>query len=218
MRQNYNFYQLITLILSILVMDYCLLWTFHNFKIEPYPNNEIYILGLTYLIIITVSAFVAENTSLKIIHAVMGFSRTSSKAIMIALLIGILLWISDYLYQVYFLQNDLSQDAKLWITRHNEQIITFISMVVLAPIVEEIILRGILLQSLSRYMNNLLAIFVVSTIFTLLHNSYEQWLTLFIASTIYCWLTLHYKSILPAIVAHILNNALTFVLYRLLIL
>ena len=217
MRQNYNFYQLITLILSILVMDYCLLWTFHNFKIEPYPNNEIYILGLTYLIIITVSAFVAENTSLKIIHAVMGFSRTSSKAIMIALLIGILLWISDYLYQVYFLQNDLSQDAKLWLTRHNEQIITFISMVVLAPIVEEIILRGIFLQSLNRYMNNLLAIFVVSTIFTLLHDSYEQWPTLFIASTIYCWLTLHYKSILPAIVAHILNNALTFVLYKLLI-
>lgn len=217
MRQNYNFYQLIILILSILVMDYCLLWTFHNFKIEPYPNNEIYILGLTYLIIITVSAFVVKNTSLKIIHAVMGFSRTSSKAIMIALLIGILLWISDYLYQVYFLQNDLSQDAKLWITRHNEQIITFISMVVFAPIIEEIILRGILLQSLNRYMNKLLAIFMVSLIFTLLHDSYEQWPTLFIASTIYCWLTLHYKSILPAIVAHILNNALTFVLYKLLI-
>jgi membrane protease YdiL (CAAX protease family) len=158
-----------------------------------------------------------KNTNLKAIHSAMGFSRINSKVIVIPLLIGSLLWISDYLYQIYFLQNDLSQEARQWITSNNDKIITFVSMVVFAPIIEEIVLRGILLQSLNRYMNKLLAIMVVSIIFTLLHDSYEQWPTLFIASTLYCWLTLHFKSIIPAIVAHILNNALTFILYRLLI-
>ncbi len=194
-----------------------MLWSFHYFDINPYPNNEIYILGSTYLVIIIISAFVLKNTNLNAIHFVMAFSRVSLKAIVISLLIGFLLWISDYLYQIYFLQNDLSNEAIQWITSNNEQIITFISMVVFAPIIEEIVLRGILLQSLNRYMNKLLAILVISIIFTLLHDSYEQWPTLFIASTLYCWLTLHFKSIIPAIVAHILNNALTFVLYRLLI-
>lgn len=217
MRQNYSIYQVFLLILSILFLNYCMLWGFHYFDLTSYPDNEIYILGLTYLIIIIVSAFIAKATNLTIIHSVMGLCRTSSKAIIISLIAGILLWISDYLYQIYFLQNDLSYEAKQWLTSHSEQIITFISMVIIAPIIEEILLRGILFQSLLQYMNKILAIIIVSLVFTMLHDSYAQWPALFIASILYCWLTFHYKSILPSIVAHIINNALTFVLYRLLI-
>ncbi len=217
MKQNYNIYQAVILILTILALNYCMLWGFHYFEIKPYPNNEIYILGLSYFAIIIVSALLIKNTSLKLIHSRLGFKRVNSKVIILALFIGTLIWISDYIYQVYFLQSNLSHEAREWITTHNNQVITFISMVILAPIIEEVLLRGILLQSLYRYMNKLLAVFIVSLAFMLLHDSYEQWPTLFIASTFYCWLTLRYKSITPSIVAHILNNALTFVLYRLLI-
>ncbi len=217
MQRQYRIFQVIILILSIIAVDYCLLWTFHYLQISPYPNNEIYILAASYSVILIVSAIVTKSTKPQTIHSVMGFSQTSSKVIMIALLIGILLWVSDYLYQIYLLQNSLFLEAKEWTTNHPDQLITLISMVIFAPVIEEIVLRGILLHSLTRYMNKFLATIMVSIIFTLLHDSYEQWPTLFIASALYCWLTLHSKSIVPAIVAHILNNAFTFILYKLLI-
>ncbi len=219
MQQNYRIYQIIILILSILITNYCMLWSFHYFNIKPYPNNEIYILGLSYLTVLIVTAFVASSKNLKVIHSLAGFKKTSLKAITISLFVAIILWLADYLYQNFILKNDLTIEASQWfLLNYKNQTITFITTVIIAPIIEEILLRGILLQSLCRYLNKPLAIIVVSLLFTLLHDSYEQWPTLFIASTLYCWLTLRYKSILPAIAAHILNNALTFMLYRMLVL
>lgn len=217
MQKTYNVYQLIFLIIAIIILNYMLLWTFHHFNISPLPNNEIYLLVLTYLIILFVSALTISPFNLKKIHALIGFNNTTTKVLAKSILIGVIIWALDFIYQTQFLQNSLSEEALIWNKNNSKQTITFITMVLFAPIVEEILLRGILLQTLNRYINKYIAIIIVSLLFTLLHNSYEQWPSLFIASTFYCWITLRYKSIFPAIFAHVINNALTYTLYKLLI-
>jgi len=214
MQQRYNVFQVIILTLIILALNYCLLWSFHHFAIKPYPNNEIYILGLTYLIIILVTGLNINNNSINVIHKTVGFHTVQLQAVFVAIILSIGIWLSDYLYQTFILESDLAKEATKWFINNPNQTITFMTMVIFAPIIEEVLLRGVLLQSLQRHMNTILATLTVSLLFTLLHDSYEQWATLFIASTIYCWLTLRYKSILPSIIAHILNNAFTFVYYR----
>lgn len=82
---------------------------------------------------------------------------------------------------------------------------TFISVVVLAPIFEELIFRGIILQTLSKY-NKMFAIVVTSLLFGLLHLNITQAIPAFFMSLILCYMCLKTDSLLVTILAHAGNN------------
>ena len=84
---------------------------------------------------------------------------------------------------------------------------TFISVVVLAPIFEELIFRGMILQTLSKY-NKMFAIVVTSLLFGLLHLNITQAIPAFFMSLILCYMCLKTDSLLVTILAHAGNNLL----------
>lgn len=84
---------------------------------------------------------------------------------------------------------------------------TFISVVILAPIFEELIFRGMILQVLSKY-NKVFAILVTSLLFGLLHLNMTQAVPAFFMSLILCYMCLKTDSILVTILAHAGNNFL----------
>ena len=83
----------------------------------------------------------------------------------------------------------------------------FISVVVLAPIFEELIFRGMILQTLSKY-NKMFAIVVTSLLFGLLHLNMTQAIPAFFMSLILCYMCLKTDSLLVTILAHAGNNFL----------
>lgn len=84
---------------------------------------------------------------------------------------------------------------------------TFISVVILAPIFEELIFRGTILQVLSKY-NKVFAILVTSLLFGLLHLNMTQAVPAFFMSLILCYMCLKTDSLLVTILAHAGNNFL----------
>lgn len=84
---------------------------------------------------------------------------------------------------------------------------TFISVVILAPIFEELIFRGMILNTLTKY-NKMFAIIVTSLLFGLLHLNITQAIPAFFMSLVLCYMYVQTDSILVTILAHAGNNLL----------
>lgn len=88
-------------------------------------------------------------------------------------------------------------------------------VIILVPVCEEYVFRGVSLRFLGRY-GNRFAVVAVSVIFGLAHDNLLDAFPAIIFSYYLCLVTLRYKSIYPAIFIHICNNVL-FVVVSLLI-
>lgn len=85
-------------------------------------------------------------------------------------------------------------------------IILCIYTMIVAPITEELLFRGIILTKLKRY-GKTFAIIIVSLLFGLLHGNLSQTIPAFVMSLFLCQVTLKSGSIIPAISIHMINNA-----------
>ncbi|MDK2595023.1 CPBP family intramembrane glutamic endopeptidase [Pseudoalteromonas obscura] len=87
--------------------------------------------------------------------------------------------------------------------------ILFLSIVIVSPIFEEVVFRGILLDRLSLKLSPIWAITVSSLLFGFLHHNY-------LGSTVYgvllCLVRLRFRSLTAVIFVHILNNLMVFCL------
>lgn len=75
----------------------------------------------------------------------------------------------------------------------------------LGPVLEELLYRGVLLQSMRKY-NERFAIFLSAAVFGLMHQNYQQCIPAFISGVALAVVTIKYNSILPSIFAHIIAN------------
>lgn len=85
-------------------------------------------------------------------------------------------------------------------------IFLIIYTVIVAPITEELLFRGILLGKLKQY-GKVSSVIVVSLLFGLLHGNIPQAIPTFVVSLFLCYITLKSNSIFPAILIHMINNA-----------
>ncbi len=97
-------------------------------------------------------------------------------------------------------------------------ILTFISLVILPPIAEEIIFRGFLFSGLRHKMKFIYAVLITSILFALPHLLESEkggllWiagLDTFTLSVVSCFLREHTKSLWPSIMLHSIKNFLAF--------
>lgn len=75
----------------------------------------------------------------------------------------------------------------------------------LGPVLEELLYRGVLLQSMRKY-NERFAIFLSAAIFGLMHQNYQQFLLGFMVGIPLAVVTIKYNSLIPSIFAHIFVN------------
>lgn len=91
-------------------------------------------------------------------------------------------------------------------TDFSYNLVILLSSCVIAPVFEELLFRGLILQTLKRY-GNVFAILVTSLLFALLHGNLPQAVPVFALSIVISYVVLKTGSILPGIAMHFLNNA-----------
>ncbi len=87
-----------------------------------------------------------------------------------------------------------------------ELIFRLFGTVILVPIVEEILFRGVLLDQISDKIPSVLAILISSIAFSFFHNDYVQMIYTFIMGMIFAITYLKVKNIFAPIIVHIIYN------------
>lgn len=86
-------------------------------------------------------------------------------------------------------------------------VIAFLAAAIVAPIVEEVIFRGLILTRLNRVMSGWLAVAVAAAIFGLCHGQFIWFCYAFVLGLIFGYITRSTVSILPAMLMHLVFNA-----------
>ena len=90
--------------------------------------------------------------------------------------------------------------------------ISIIYAALIAPLCEEVIMRGYVLSTLRKY-GVYLSVIVSSFIFGMFHGTATQIIPCIFSGIILSTLTLKYESILPSIITHIITNSITILLF-----
>ena len=134
--------------------------------------------------------------------------------IVVALLFGIVSVIGSTIWVSLLIWLEIEHDAQemiflLTTGGRNIQIGTIIFVVVIAPFVEELLFRNLLLSSFMEKMSTNSAILLTASIFGFMHL--ESWTSvppLIVFGIILGKLRIHYQSIIPSIIAHVVNNSI----------
>lgn len=135
------------------------------------------------------------------------------------------LWIIPAFFVYFALTYALSTVAALFVSGFNvtqaqdvgfqalaryEVIAAFFSLVILTPIFEETILRGVLFRGLRRSIGFWLSALFTSVVFAAAHGQWNVGLDTFALSLVMCYLVEKSDSLVPAILLHAIKNFLAF--------
>lgn len=84
----------------------------------------------------------------------------------------------------------------------------FLKVAVVAPIVEELIFRGLIFNGFRKNYNGFIAVFMSALLFSLFHLNPWQMPATFVLGLLLGWLMLRTNNILVAIIGHSINNTL----------
>lgn len=96
------------------------------------------------------------------------------------------------------------------ITTQTEYIIAFMSLVVIAPIAEEVLFRGYLFGKLRKYTPLWGAILITSVLFAIVHFQWNVGIDVFALSIVLCLLRVFTKSLWTPILLHMLKNGIAY--------
>lgn len=91
------------------------------------------------------------------------------------------------------------------------RILAFITAVLIAPIIEELVFRGFMLRAFAKHMPVWGAVLASSVLFSAIHVTLGVFFPLMILGIVMAVLTVKTKSIYPAIAFHMINNSMAFV-------
>lgn len=91
-------------------------------------------------------------------------------------------------------------------------VIAAIVLVVLAPLVEELVFRGFLLQTFMQKFSPAVSSLIAAAIFALIHFEFGSIVIIFFLGLVLNWLFIRTRSIFPCIAFHVINNGLAFYL------
>ncbi len=136
--------------------------------------------------------------------------------LLLALLIGGIYWWFDHALTVWLWQQDPQISITAWQTAnsHYHWLSVLLSTVVLAPVFEELLFRGLLLKALTQRFNFYLAATATAVVFALIHWSWPAFISLFLVGWVYAWLSHRSGSVLPAMLAHCTHNLITYLFYN----
>lgn len=84
----------------------------------------------------------------------------------------------------------------------------FLKVAVVAPVVEELIFRGLILQGFRRNYNAFVAVFMSALLFALYHLNPWQFPATFVLGLLLGWIVVRTNSIILSIIGHSINNFL----------
>lgn len=91
-----------------------------------------------------------------------------------------------------------------------DNLLAFATLVVLAPIAEEVVFRGYLYGKLKRYVPTIVAAIVTSLLFGIVHLQWNVGIDVFVLSLVLCGLRSLTGSIWAGILVHMIKNAIAY--------
>ena len=91
-----------------------------------------------------------------------------------------------------------------------EYILAFITLVIIAPVAEEILFRGYLLAKLRKHVPIWVAVLITSLLFAVVHLSFNVGVDVFALSLVLCFLRIKTGSLWPSIILHMIKNGIAF--------
>lgn len=171
---------------------------------------------LTLLLVVGVPKIVLKkSTSLKDL----GLSRLPNWVDLLLPIAGfivymVLAWLMFIVAEKYIPGFQIDQEQDVGFTRLNtsiEYMLAFVSLVIIAPVAEEIIFRGYLYDKLKKNGLSLWAVFiVVSLLFGLVHGQWNVAVNVFALSIVLCGLRVITGSIWSSILLHSLKNGVAY--------
>ena len=92
----------------------------------------------------------------------------------------------------------------------NPNLCTFLTIVIAAPLLEELIFRGVMLDGLLKRYSPVKAILVSSILFGFVHLNPWQFVGAFLIGVFIGWIYYHTRSLSLAIIIHAVNNFVSF--------
>ena len=187
----------------------------------PYVQNETYqLLLIIFFGMVSLVGFISLGMHLlKFNIRAIGLNKPKAKT----------LWMIIPAFFVYFFasaiftllatkflpgfKSDQIQDVGFSTLKQSSELIAaFVSLVILTPIFEEVIFRGILFKGLRRRLPLWSSAVLASLIFAVAHMQWNVGVDVFALSLVLCFLAEKTDSIIPGIILHGLKNTLAFVL------
>lgn len=94
--------------------------------------------------------------------------------------------------------------------QRSEFMLAFVTLVIIAPVAEELVFRGYLYGKLKRYTFRWLAIILTSVLFALVHGQWNVAVDVFALSIVLCILRDISGSVWPAVLVHMAKNGIAF--------
>ena len=196
------------LLVSLWLMAFIFLLTVSQVSTSVLPTIWIYSTSILFLCWL-IKRFQASIKASLSIHAI------QFKWIGISLILAVMYWYFDQWLMQALSSASTEADISKWQKQlQNYHIgMLFISSVLLAPVFEELLFRGLLLSAIKTKTNFISAMLLTSLLFALIHWSWPAFVSLMLAACLYALLVHHSKTVVTAILAHFTHNALTFYQY-----
>lgn len=147
-------------------------------------------------------------------RTVLGIRGAEGRDHAAAILIGLSAWyLNMHLVELFSLpEGDTVQFAQL--LEEPALPVALIAIGLLPAICEEIVFRGVLLRGLATRFRPYAAVVIAAVLFSLYHLKPFQMPSTFTLGLVFGALTLRSRSVIPAMIAHFLNNAIALVVSR----
>ncbi len=149
------------------------------------------------------------------IKTALAFNPVHWPWLVIATLIAVIYWFFDHWLMTTIFCIDGSAAVKSWQLANSQYHISsvFISSVILAPVFEELFFRGLVFHQLSKKVNVWVAALFSAVFFAAIHWSWPEFLSLVIIGLVYAYLLNRSNSLLIPLIAHLIHNLITFMVY-----
>lgn len=138
-------------------------------------------------------------------------------AVKFGLMVSLLSFLANLLVYVLTGSSQITLSSVITATSVGSKysILSFIAIVVVPPVVEEIFLRGMLFSAMENVAGTGLCIFMSGLCFAFLHGDLLNFVGPFIAGCAYAFLSYSFDSLWPAVLAHFVNNLYYYIINHL---
>ena len=150
-----------------------------------------------------------QEVGLNVLPRWIDFLWTPAGMIIYLILTSLVTALATYLLP-FIDYNQAQETGYSQIATRPEYFLAFISLVIIAPIAEEVLFRGYLLAKLKKYAPVWLAVLLTSLLFGIVHFQWNVGIDVFVLSLVLCFLRLVSGSLWPSIMLHMLKNGIAF--------
>lgn len=143
----------------------------------------------------------------------LGVRRAGPVYLVAGVLVGMSAWYLN-LRLVLLIDPPGSSKGLQAVVEQTSLVTTLIAIAVLPALVEELVFRGIFVRALATRLAPAIAIGISAVVFSLYHVLPAQMVSTFGLGLALAYLTLRADSVLPAMIAHLLNNTIAIVVSR----